>query len=342
MKGASAKFVLVAALLAACGPSKGVISETAGAPLRVGIVTVVTGSNDAGYNALADLGRLDAERDLGVRTSLAESNSPDDYARGIADFAEDGYDLVIAVGVPLENATWRVAKQFPTVRFAIVDGAPEDDKSGTENLPNVANLLFAENEAGYLVGVIAATMAHDRVGSAIHDAVCSMGDIAVPRTDRFIAGYQHAVNAVSPTTRILNGYSNDLADPQKATEIGLDHIAQGCDILFQVAAGNGYTEAAGRKGVYALGIDWDRSASTPGTVIASAVKRVDRAVYATVKDLREGRFKAGDNLFDASKDGIGYGTLAPIVPASARAAADQALADIKSGRIKPKADLQAR
>ncbi len=339
VKRTAAAMVALAVLAAGCRPATVVVSERDGAPLRVGVVTAAAGSNEPRYNALADLGRLDAEHDLGVRTSLADPKVPDDYARGLADFAEDGYDLVIAVGAPLEHATWQVAKQFPEIRFAIVDGAPEDDRSGTEDLPNVANLLFAENEAGYLVGVIAGTMAHEKVGSAIHDTVCSLGDVAVPRTDRFIAGFEDAVNTVSPTTRILLAYSNDLQDQKRATEIGLEHLAQGCDILFEVASGGGYIAAAQQKNAYAIGADADRSPSAPGTVIASAVKRVDRAIYGMVKDLREGRFKAGDTVLDASRDGIGYGVLGTVVPASARAAADQALADLKDGTIKAKTDI---
>ncbi len=335
----SVALVSAALALAACAPTRAVVvPERGGAPLRVGIVTA-GGAAEAGYASLAEAGRLDAERDLGVITSVSDVKVPEEYARWLADFAEGGYDLVVAVGPPLERATWQVARQFPAVRFALVDGAPEDDRSGTANLPNVSNLLFAENEAGYLAGTIAGTMAHERVGSAIHDTVCAMGDIAVPKTDRFIAGFRDAVNTISPTTRVLVAYSNGPGDQARALQIGLEHVSQGCDILFDVAADTGYIAAASAKGAYAIGAGWDRSAAAPDTVVASAVKRVDRAIYATVKGLREGRFTAGDDLFDASRDGIGYGTLGSAVPASARAAADQALADMKVGRIKPKTDL---
>ena len=333
-----ALLVALAITLAGCVPTRAMVRAPLGTPLRVGVVTPATGANAAGYRALAELGLREAERDLGVRASVAGPKAPDGYARGLADFAEDGYDLVVAIGSPLERATWEVARQFPDTRFAIVDGAPEDDRSGTGDLPNVANLLFAENEAGYIVGVIAGTMAHERVGAAIHDTVCAMGDVAVPRTDRFIAGFRDAVNTVSPTTRVLVAYSNRLDDQGRAREIGLGHISQGCDILFDVGGGTGYIAAAAEKGVYAIGANVDRAPAAPASVIASAVKRVDRAVYAIVKDLREGRFAPGDALFDAARDGVGYGTLGAAVPPSAKIAADQALADMASRRITPRSD----
>ena len=251
---------------------------------------------------------------------------------------------MIAVGFLMQNAAWKVAKQFPNVKFAIIDGAPANDAGNAENLPNVANLFFKEQEAGYLVGVIAATMAKNKIGKAIHNTVCSMGGIPIPPVDHYIAGYQDAIKTISPTTTILNGYSNDFVDQQKGKEVGLNHISKGCDILFQVAGGSGlgYIAAAKEKGVYAIGVDVDQIDVAPGTVITSAMKRVDKAVYDTSSAVKSGSFKAGDNFFSATNDGIAYGKLDPIVPADAKAAADKALADIKSGAIKPKTDLTVK
>jgi len=69
---------------------------------------------------------------------------------------------------------------------------------------------------------------------------------------------------------------------------------------------------------------------------------VDKAVYDTSKAIKDGTFKAGDNSFNATNDGVGYGKLDAVVPADAKAAADKALADIKSGAIKPKTDLTVK
>jgi basic membrane protein A len=187
-------------------------------------------------------------------------------------------------------------------------------------------------------------MAKNKVGKAIHNTVCSMGGIPIPPVDRYMAGYQDAIKTISPTTTILIGYSNDFVDQQKGKEVGLNHISKNCDILFQVAGGSGlgYIAAAKEKGVYAIGVDVDQIEVAPGTVITSAIKRVDKAVYDTSKAVKDGSFKAGDNSFNASNDGVGYGKVDAIVPADAKAAADKALADIKSGAIKPKTDLTVK
>ncbi len=362
MKRLFASTLIATFIAAACGGGAGTASPTPSAPatsaaasttaaptatpvaIKVGLVTDVGGLNDKSFNALANQGRLDAEKDFKVQTSVTESKKQEDYVPNLTNYAQQKYDLIIAVGFLMTNATWKVAKQFPDVKFAIIDGAPSDDSGKTENLPNVANLFFKEQEAGYLVGVIAATMAKDKVGKATHNTVCSMGGIPIPPVDRYIAGYQDAIKTVSPTTTILNGYSNDFVDQAKGKEVGLNHISRSCDILFQVAgaSGLGYIAAAKEKGVYAIGVDADQAYVAPGTVITSALKRVNKAVYDAVKAVTTSTFKAGDNFFSAVNDGVGYGTLDPVVPANARSAADQALTDIKSGKITPKDTVQVK
>lgn len=324
--------------------SCGALSGLTGSSLKIGLVTDIGGLNDKSFNALANQGRLDAAKDFGVTTSVIESKKQEDYIPNLTTFAQQNYDLVIGVGFLMTNQVWTVAKQFPNIKFALIDGAPADAAGKTENLPNVANLFFKEQEAGYLVGVIAATMAKDKVGKATHNTVCSMGGIPIPPVDHYIAGYQDAVKTISPSTTILNGYSNDFVDQAKGKEVGLNHISKNCDILFQVAGGSGlgYIAAAKDKGVYAIGVDADQADVAPGTVITSALKRVNKAVYNTVQAVKDGKYKAGDNFFSAANDGIGYGKLDAVVPANAKAAADQALADIKSGKIVPKDTVQVK
>jgi basic membrane protein A len=338
------RLLTFAFIVAIISTSCGALSGLTGSSLKIGLVTDVGGLNDKSFNALANTGRLDAAKDFGVTTSVIESKKQEDYVPNLTTFAQQNYDLVIGVGFLMTNSVWKVAKQFPNIKFALIDGAPADDAGKTENLPNVANLFFKEQEAGYLVGVIAATMAKDKVGKATHNTVCSMGGIPIPPVDHYIAGYQDAVKTISPSTTILNGYSNDFVDQAKGKEVGLNHITKNCDILFQVAGGSGlgYIAAAKDKGVYAIGVDADQIDAAPGTIITSALKRVNKAVYNTVQAVKDGKYKSGDNFFSAANDGIGLGKFDAVVPANAKSAADQALADIKSGKIVPKDTVQVK
>src|SRR5438132_6155439 len=131
MKRLIAFLVLATTVVAACGggaaPASGT-SAASGSPaaktLKIGLVTDVGGLNDKSFNALANQGRLDAEKDLKVQTSVIESKKQEDYVPNLTTFAQQNYDLVIAVGFLMTNAAWTVAKQFPNVKFAIIDGAP--------------------------------------------------------------------------------------------------------------------------------------------------------------------------------------------------------------------------
>lgn len=342
MKRLLAVAVILFTVFAATGC--GALGGLGGPSVKVGLVTDVGGLNDKSFNALANTGRLDAQSQLGATTSVIESKKQEDYVPNLTTFAQQNYDLVIGVGFLMTNSVWKVAKQFPNVKFAIIDGAPANDKGDTENLPNVANLFFKEAEPGYLVGVIAGLMAKNKVGKATHNTVCSMGGIPIPPVDHYIAGYQDAVKTVNPSATILNGYSNDFVDQAKGKEVGLNHIGKNCDILFQVAGGSGlgYMAAAKEKGVYAIGVDADQKDAFPGTVITSALKRVNKAVFDTVKAVKDGKYKSGDNFFSALNDGIGYGTLDPVIPADIKSAVEQALTDIKSGKITPKDTVQVK
>jgi len=348
MKRLLAFSVIAATIVAACTSTTTTSTPSGSAATgqhpKIGLVTDVGGLNDKSFNSLADQGRQQAQSQLDVTTSVTESKQQADYVPNLTKYAQDKYDLVIGVGFLMQNAVWKVAKQFPSVKFAIIDGAPNDDAGAVQNLPNVANLFFKEQEAGYVVGVIAAFMAKNKVGAATHNTVCSMGGIPIPPVDRYIAGYQDAVKTISPTTKIINGYSNDFVDQQKGLEVGKSHIAQGCDILFQVAGGSGlgYIQAAKAAGVYAIGVDADQASVAPGTVITSALKKVDQAVFQTVRAVRLGTFKAGDNFFNAANGGVGFGAVDKIVPADAKAAATTALADIASGKITPKDTVQVK
>src|SRR3989442_5975627 len=326
MKRVFAYLVLATTVVAACGGGSTAgttASPTATAaataaptakPLQLGLVTDVGGLNDKSFNQAANTGRLNAERDFGLKTSVIESKKQEDYVPNLTTFAQQNYDLVIAVGFLMQNAAWKVAKQFPNVKFAIIDGAPANDAGNTENLANVANLFFKEQEAGYLVGVIAGEMEKGKVGKATTNTACAMGGIPIPPVDRYIAGYQDALGKYG--VKVLVGYSQSFTDQQKGVEIGNQHIAQGCSILFQVAgaSGLGYIQAAKAKGVYAIGVDADQNYIAPDTVITSALKRVDKAVFDTTKAVQSNSFKAGDNFFSATNDGICYRSLSKDVP----------------------------
>src|SRR5438874_12954348 len=258
------------------------------------------------------MGLLKSERVLGVQGRVYQSASAQDYIPNLAQFAQQGYDLVISVGFAQADAVAKVAKRFPKTHFAIID---VDATSLAGKPQNVLGLLFREQEVGYLAGYLAGLVEKQKPGP---DVIGSVGGMKEPPVDRFIAGYQAGAKKADPGIKLLNGYSHDWVDLAKCKEEALNQIAAGSAIEFQVAGGCGLgtLDAAKEKHVWGIGVDADQSYLGP-EVLTSALKRVDSAVFQTIRSVKEDTFKGGTNaVFGLDHDGVGYGKVNPRVPKS--------------------------
>src|SRR5439155_19918869 len=139
----------------------------------------------------------------------------------------------------------------------------------------------------------------------------SVGGQKIPPVDHYIAGFQAGAKKADPSIKTLNAYSQDFVDQAKCKELALNQIAQGSKVVFQVAGacGLGALDAAKEKSVQGIGVDADQSYL--GTqVLTSAIKKVDVAVFDTIKAAQDGSFKGGDNqTFEISNDGAGIGKI---------------------------------
>jgi basic membrane protein A and related proteins len=308
------RIALPLALLAvACGAS--FLTTAAAAPsaqIKVGLVTDINQLNDRGFNHLAYVGLLRAEKKLGVKGTVLQSPSAQDYIPNLSSLARQGYDLVIGVGFDQAAAIDKVAIKFPKTHFAIID---VDQQSLPHKPKNVLGLLFREQEAGYLVGYLAGLEVKRSGGKT----VSTVGGEKQPPVDRYIAGFQAGAKAAFPGVKTLNDYSQDFEKQALCKNIALNQIAAGSKVVFQVAGGCGLgaLDAAKQKGVWGIGVDADPSFLGP-QVLTSALKRVDSAVYDTIQQVKQGRFKGGTNaVFGLDRDGVGVGKVSPKVPKSA-------------------------
>jgi basic membrane protein A and related proteins len=302
---------VLALLAASCGGgSNGSEGETGtgseGSDLRVALVTDIGGLNDRGFNALANAGLERAEEELGIDGRVFISDAASDYVPNLTQGARGGYDLVIGVGFLMGDALSTVATQFPDTKFAIVDfpWAALKDKPA-----NVRGLVFAEQEAGYLVGVAAATAAGG-------GSVSAVGGQAVPAVVAFLAGYRAGVKDTAQGMNVLQGYSQDFVDQAKCKELALAQIGRGSKAVFAAAGGCGLgaLQAANERGVWGIGVDNDQSFLGPH-ILTSATKKVDVAVFDTIEALTKDSFQGGgDTLYDVANGGVGYGKVSPDAP----------------------------
>src|SRR5438270_4555003 len=158
---------IFAMLLVACGgggsSTTGGGGNTPAAPkAKVALVTDIGGLNDNGFNHLAYTGYKKAETQYNFKEQVIQTQSQNDYVKNLTSAAQQA-DLVIAVGFLMQTPLDQVAKQFPSKKFAIVDGCavPNPNNGNCETLANVASLFFKEQQAGCVVGAMAAQMEVD-------------------------------------------------------------------------------------------------------------------------------------------------------------------------------------
>ena len=322
----------VLAVAAGCGGSSGsgTTTESAGnAKALVVLVTDINQLNDHGFNQLAYQGLKRAQRELGINGVVYQSASSQAYIPNLSQAARKKADLVISVGFDQANAIAKVAKQFPDTHFAIID-VSNADLAGKP--ANVEGLIFKEQEAGYLAGYLAG-LVEKRSGGK--NTIGSVGGQKQPPVDRYIAGYQAGAQKADPGVKLMNAYSQDWVDQAKCKQAALNQIADGADVVFQVAGGCGLgaLDAAKEQGVWGIGVDADQSYLGP-QVLTSALKRVDSSVYATVQQVLAGKFAGGkDAVFSLRNDGVGLGKISPKVPKAFVQQVEAIAQQIKAGKL---------
>ena len=348
----SVLMVLAALLLAmgaaACGGDDddggaATTAETQAEAVTAGLVSDVGRFNDKSFNQSALEGLNRAKDELGADTRAIESRAAGDYVPNLSSLARQNYDISIGVGFLLAEGVNTVARQFPDTNFAIIDYsvmAPPftDAKKNVATPDNVRGLTFATNENSYLIGCMAAMMVKAQGGEQVISAV---GGLDIPTVSIFIAGYQDGAKACNPDLKVLIGFSQDFGAQDKCKEIALNQIAQGSQVIFQVAGGCGLgaLDAAKERDKWGIGVDRDQSSLGPH-ILTSAVKRVDQSVFLASKSVVDGEFKGGtDAVFDLENEGVGIGKMSPEVPQEFIDRMDEIKGKLISGELKAPSTL---
>jgi len=312
----------------------GAAAPTAG--YKAGLVSDVGRFNDKGFNQNQLKGLNFAKTHIrGLTTSALESRSASEYLPNFASLARKGYGIIVGAGFLLAADEAKVAKQFPSTKFAITDydvtGAPFNGKKS----PNVEGLTYASQEPAYLAGCLAGLMVKKQGGEQI---IGFVGGIKIPPVDVFLAGYQAGAKKCNPGIKVLQGYSQDFVDTAKCTTIAQNQIDAGSQIEFNVAGpcGLGTLQAADDAGIWGIGVDVDQYYLHPKHTLTSVIKRVDRGVYLAIKGAQTGQFKGGGNLlFNLRNQGVGLGRTNPNVPAAFMKQINKLRAQIVAGKLKP-------
>ena len=307
------------------------LAITSGAALaddsKPAIVFDVGGKFDKSFNESMFNGAEKFKAETGTAYGEFEIAQEAQREQAIRNFADQGYSPIIAAGFAQAAAVEKVAKEYPDLKFAIVDMVVD--------LPNVQSIVFKENEGSYLAGLLAGMASKSgKVGF--------VGGMDIPLIRKFGCGYAQGVKAAKPDAVIFQNMTGDTGaawnDPVKGGEITKGQMAQGADVVYAAAGatGLGVLQAAADGGALSIGVDANQNYLHPGKVLTSMLKRVDVAVYNVMKDGNAG-FKPGIQALGLAEDGVGVAmddNNKPLITPEMMAAVDKAKADIIAGTIK--------
>ena len=291
------------------------------------IVFDIGGKFDKSFNESMFNGAEKYKKESSVAYGEFEIANEAQREQAIRNFADQGYSPIIAAGFAQAAAVEKVAKEYPDLKFAIVDMVVD--------LPNVESIVFKEHEGSYLVGMLAAMASKSgKVGF--------VGGMDIPLIHKFACGYVQGVKATKTDAAVYQNMTGDTGaawnDPVKGGEITKGQMAKGADVVYAAAGatGLGVLQAAADGGALSIGVDANQNYLHPGKVLSSMVKHVDVAVYNVMKDGVAG-FKPGIRALGLAEEGVGYAmddNNKALVTDDMKAKVEAAKADIIAGKLK--------
>ena len=281
------------------------------AAFKMAIVTDIGSLQDRSFNQLANEGRKAIGKRLGIPTRVYETHAASERIPNMLAASKAGYNMIFAVGFLNYTALNAVAPKFPIQKFAGID---EPYVLFSKKPKNATGVVFAEHEAGYLVGYLAGL----EMKKEKFNTISAVGANNVPAIVRYISGYIQGAKKAYPGIKVLANYANDptFNDQAKCHETALNQIDQGSHVVFQVAGGCGLgaLQAAKEQKVWGIGVDADQRYLGPH-IMTSALKRVDKAVMDLTGLAKNGTLKTGgDYTFNLKNGGVSLGSVSPKIP----------------------------
>ena len=285
------------------------------------------GKFDRSFNQSASVGAERFRKETGIAVHEFEIQNASQREQIMRQFARRGASIIVAVGFTQASAVETVAKEYPDVKFAVIDGLVD--------LPNVESINFREQESSFLCGMAAAMAS--KTGS-----VGFVGGMDIPLIRKFALGYRAGVAYVNPKDEVFENMTGTTpaawTNPSEGSELAKSQFGRGADVVFHAAGatGIGVMQAAADAGLLSIGCDSNQDYLHPGSVLTSAVKRVDVAVYTVFTEAKSGTWKAGPRVLGLAEDGVDYSLdeyNRKLVTPEMERRLNQAKADIIAGKI---------
>ncbi len=317
--------LVVAVLVAAVTAPVGHVAAQEFVPA---IVFDMGGKFDKSFNEAAYAGAERFKKETAIAYREFEVTNEAQREQALRNMARRGSQVVVGIGFSQASGMERVAREFPNLKFAIVDAVVD--------LPNVQSIVFKEHEGSFLVGMAAAMAS--KTGK-----IGFVGGMDIPLIRRFALGYEEGAKYVNAKIEIYRNMTGTTPaawnDPTRGGELARSQFDRGADVIYAAAGatGLGVLQAAKDKGRLAIGVDSNQNHIHPGSVLTSMIKRVDLAVYEAFKAARDGTWKAGVRSLGVAEGGVGFSLdqhNRGLITAEMEKRLQQARADIVAGKIK--------
>jgi basic membrane protein A len=314
-------------LMMAAAAAMALATPAAAQDFKPALVFDTGGKFDKSFNEAAYNGAEMFKKEAGVDYLEFEVTTVSQREQALRKLAQRGATVIVATGFAQAPAVEIVAKEFPDVKFTLIDAVVD--------LPNVQSVIFKEHEGSFLVGVLAATASKSgKVGF--------VGGMEIPLIKKFYCGYKQGVEYVKADDEVFEGYAGDTDaawnDPTKGGELARSQFDRGADVVYAAAGGTGMGvyQAAKDSGKLAIGVDSNQNYLQPGTMLTSMLKRVDLAVYNAFKTAQDGSWKPGTQDLGLAEDGVGWALdehNQSLITDEMKAKVEQAKKDIVAGTL---------
>ena len=320
--------------------------------LKVGMVTDAGTIDDKSFNQGTWEGIEKAKADLKIESHYLKpaGTTEADYMKEIGNLFDTDYKFIVTPGFKFETAIFQAQDKYPDAKFVIIDGAPNNGKTGADRVEKVGDnavaIFFAEHEAGFLAGVAASLQLKE-------GELGFIGGMEIPSVQKFNWGFQQGVKYanenlgtkmnIKAENVVYQGSFDNVAAGQQLAATMFDN---GVKAIFTAAGGVGVgaineakTRATAGKEAWIVGVDVDQYADgiykdDKSIILTSAMKKVDSASYEMVKAELDGKFPGGQTLtFDAKNDGIGIPKENPNLSKETTDKVDEIFNQIKEGKI---------
>lgn len=315
--------IMMSSLLVGCSNK----TESDSNAYKIGMISDTGGVNDESFNQSTWEGLQQAQEKYGedkVQVKYVESTQEADYVQNIETFVEEDLDLIIGVGYKMADAIEEAANNYPDKQFAIIDHSYENQPK------NVSSLIYEDNTASYLAGLIAAKKSET-------NKVAFIGGMKSVTLDKFEYGFRAGVKAANPKCEVSVRYANSFTDSALTKSIANQMHKDGVDVIFTAAgaAGTGAIEAAKENNKMAIGVDIDQSPLAPDNIITSTVKNINVSIVNLVGEIVAGNYQGGQVIVNTlASGGVGLSdTTKNHVSQDILDYVDEQAAEIKSGEI---------